>query len=344
MMHADNTKIVLQYISYFGGPVIVTLTILALVLGTVSDLLTNYWMARWVDQTQAEGPSHASYYLLVYVGLSFGSVLIGFADIWAFVRGSWVAAKRLHQDFIKAIFNVPISWFTTNPVGKVINRLSGDIQSLDQQIALPVYIVLVIIVNCIMMLGAVTTILPAFILPTAVLSALGIFIGIVYNRTAVILKQLVSASQSPILSNFSEGLAGMTVIRATSSMPRRFIDRMNELLYASAQANASEIEADQWLKFRINTLASAINVSAAILALIQMGSLSAGIVGFGLSQATQMSEMVLYLVFNISDVNIQMQTVSSCPWPFVSRYLIICSLRTIIVTVPPHQTILQAAT
>jgi hypothetical protein len=87
---------------------------------------------------------------------------------------------------------------------------------------------------------------------------------------------------------------------------------MNKLLYASVQARSAQIELGQWLKFRMNVLAAGVDVAAAMLALRQQNTISAGLVGFCLSQASQISDLIQWLVFSLSELNVAMQAVS-CP-------------------------------
>jgi ABC-type multidrug transport system fused ATPase/permease subunit len=306
---------------YFGGPVIAILTTSTLFLNSGAEVLTNYWMSRWVDNTDKDTTSNASYYLWIYIGLTFLTEMIEGVKFYAFIRGSWFAAKRLHGELIRAVMDVSLDWFRTNPVDRVINRLSGDISTLDQDLVNSVIFLLGATIRCLFMGGTVTTILPVFFVPAIVLCVVGGLISIVYNRTAGLLKQLVSSSQSPVLSDFSEGLGGMMVIRAMNKMPGVFSAKMNRLLYTSARATVAQIDTEQWLKFRINTLAALINVSAALLALMQRDKISAGLAGFCLSQATTLSDMILYIVFDISDLNIQMQAVSCFGNRFVDSSL-----------------------
>lgn len=250
------------------------------------------------------------YYLAIYSGISFAAEALDIASLWSFLRGCWTAANKLHDRAVVALFNVSLSWYTANPVGRVMNRLSGDIQDIDQEIVWTIYSSAKVILMALVTLAAITDILPVFIGPTILLAAIALVIGALYNRNGVRLKQLQSATQSPILSRFSEGIQGMSVIRATASVPAIFNAKLGEALYSSAEATTAVIEADQWIKFRMNSLAAAINLCVAFLAIWERRRLSAGIVGFCLSQATLITTAILYLVYDVAELNILMQTVS----------------------------------
>ncbi|TQV91891.1 abc transporter [Cordyceps javanica] len=299
---------VLQYLMYFGGLLAVILPILVMLTQTAAEMVTKYWLSVWVDHSKTDVSASASFYLSIFVGLSIGADAISAVCFWAFIRGAWYAARTLHERAVHALFNVSLSWYTEHPVGRVINRLSGDIETLDQNIIGTVFFTIRTVIMAFMMLSAITLILPVFMGPTLMLAALGILVGVMYNRNAMYLKQLKSASQSPILSGFSEGLSGLAVIRATSSLSNVFSEKLGQLLSALTQASISQIDADQWIKFRMNTISGLINVCAASLALWESNKLSAGIVGFCLSQATDISSAILMLVFQANELNVQMQT------------------------------------
>ncbi|KAM3544438.1 hypothetical protein ARSEF1564_002686 [Beauveria bassiana] len=299
---------VLQYIMYFGSPTAVIVTMVAMLFQTTAAMMTKYWLKIWVDHDDADVSATAAFYLSVFVALSFAENAVSSTCYWIFMRGAWYAARTLHNRAVKALFNVSLSWYTEHPVGRVINRMSGDIGTLDNEIIVTVYLTLHVIILSLMMLSAITLILPIFLGPTVLLAALGISVGVAYNQIAIYLTHLVSASRSPVLSGFSEGLSGMAIIRATSALPSKFSENLAQLLSTSARASMSQIDADQWIKIRINTIAGLINVCAAFLAIRESGRLSAGIVGFCLSQATDISSAILMLVFQVHGMNLEMQT------------------------------------
>ena len=42
------------------------------------------------------------------------------------------AARTIHKDAIDAVFAQPISFFDTTPLGRIINRFSGDVQKVPR--------------------------------------------------------------------------------------------------------------------------------------------------------------------------------------------------------------------
>lgn len=90
----------------------------------------------------------------------------------SFVRGCWRATKRLFANIISAVLGVSLSWFTANPVGYVINRIFGDIGSLDQSASRLVMDFLDKIFKILLQTGAVSFIIPIVVIPAAVATVL----------------------------------------------------------------------------------------------------------------------------------------------------------------------------
>ncbi|KAJ6786122.1 hypothetical protein PWT90_02478 [Aphanocladium album] len=303
-----NANVMFTYLMYFGGPLFATLTVATCFIHTSAGICTNYWMSRWVEHSGDSGSS-ISYFLTRYIGLSYLTEAIDGVRMMAFSRGISVAANKLHMDMINALMAAPLSWFSEQAISTALNSLSGDMSTLDQSIYHSIVPVISDIIQCMLMMGAVASKFPVFILPALSLLILGWLIARMHEGVSHLLTELVSSSRAPVLSAFSEGLTGSMVIRATSSTTAIFHAKMTRLLCASSRAKHAQSNASQWLKFRMSILATVINVLAASLVLSQSGKMSAGFAGFCLSQATQLSDKVLALIFSFNNLSVVMHTV-----------------------------------
>ena len=176
------------------------------------------------------------FYLGIYTAISVGVLLAESIEYLAFTWGGWVAAQRLHTLFINAVMNAPLSWFSTVPVGRIVNRVSRDMMALDSSLGTTVMVFVDQAFKLFLGVAAVSTVLPVFALPALFLSSLGVVAGEMYTRTSVVVKKLLSSSQSPVFSLFSDTLAGLSVIRAREDMAEQFQDRLAEQLRAYSQA------------------------------------------------------------------------------------------------------------
>ncbi|POR33980.1 ABC transporter [Tolypocladium paradoxum] len=306
-MLADS-KPVLNYMLYFGGPGMVFLTLFALVLLNAFMVATPWWLSYWVDAMSKDEVANVAFYLGVYVAINIASTLIHGLAILVFARGAWVAGRRLHDGLVSAVMDVSLSWYKITPVGRVLNRLSMDIDSLDQSLGHQLRGFLDELIRLLFQIGAVSSIFPIFLLPSAVATLVGFTCGQMYSSTAIIVQRLVAASQSPIFSQFSESLSGIAVIRAQSTTPAVFLGTLAHRLHSYAKAAAAHKDLDCWLQFRIDLVTSLVTVSVGVMAIDRVSALAAGLAGFSLTNARGLSSSILNMVGIMNDLDIELQS------------------------------------
>ena len=123
------------------------------------------------------------------------------------------AIFQVHNKMVTRLLKAPLSFHAVNPVGRVINRFSQDMNNLDE--LLPFYIFMV----CHYAAPAVATILlaaittPLLIIPVLLALPIFYFFSKVYFTSATDIKRLMSVASSPIYSHFSNTLEGLRNIR-----------------------------------------------------------------------------------------------------------------------------------
>lgn len=163
---------------------------------------------------------HALYYLGIFTALCFLEAALVLAMAVLYAWGAWRAAGRLHAALVNAVLGAPLAWHSVTPAGRIVNRFSRDVESLDVELSKTVMATCRLLVQTLVRLGAVSVVLPAFIAPALIFGALGSLAGELYTRAAVPVKRLLSASQSPVVSLLDDTLAGLAVIRASRPRPR----------------------------------------------------------------------------------------------------------------------------
>lgn len=310
---------VLHFLLYFGGASIAALTVSICFFHTGADLYTHYWISSWVANA-AKDENSVVLYLLAYIGLSYVTVAIDGLRMLAFARGIWIAAKQLHEETVRSVMSSPLSWFTEDTISGTMNRLFGDISTLDQSIHNSIVPVISGVVNCLLMIGAITFELPSFMTRTLGLTVVGGLVAWLYERANSVLKQLVVDSQSPVISEFSEGMSGLAIIRASPKVPGFFHTKLNKLLRASIQTSHAQMEASLWLKFRMGALAVLVNGYAVYLVLEERGRMSPGLAGFCLTQASLLSDRIVSLISGFNSLSLDMQTVRITWFPLRLQY------------------------
>jgi ABC-type multidrug transport system fused ATPase/permease subunit len=300
---------VIRYMGYFGHPIFAISCLLGLFLANIFYFGANFWLSIWVEADDGSGPVDVAYYLGIFAAFIFLEIIATGFIVITFEWGGWRAARRLHNDFIRSIMAVPLSWFKTIPVGRITNRFSGDMASIDGNLSGMVRQMVDIFMTVFFRLGAVSSIMPIFMIPGLITCFIGAIIGEMYTRTAVVIKRFTSSSQSPVFSQFADTLAGLAVIRARKGKAEGFgFELADKLRIWSATAEAN-YNCNRWVGVRIDFVTSLVSLFAGVIALSKAGLVGAGLVGFSLTNANDLSNTVLYMVRAMNELEVEMQSV-----------------------------------
>jgi ABC-type multidrug transport system fused ATPase/permease subunit len=291
-----NPFTVISYMRYWGNPLIAIGAILMSILSTAAAVGTGLWIAVWVDAYGKGDAINTAFYLGIYGVWSFGEILFGALTYVLYESGGWFAARNLHSIFMTTVMNVPLSWYKTTPIGRIVNRFSRDMNSLDSSCASMLRFVVESLTRLIFQIGAVSSVLPVFILPSAAACVVGIIAGEMYTRTAVAVKRIVSSSQSPLFSQFADSIAGMAVIRARSRMAKTFGNQLAEKLRTFGRAAEAQYNCNRWVALKVDMATTLVTVAAGAIAVSKAGTLAAGLVGFSLTNATVCYLLPCFLV------------------------------------------------
>ncbi|PNY30047.1 ATP-binding cassette transporter abc4 [Tolypocladium capitatum] len=299
---------VFQYMGYCGHPLLVISCLVSLFLANVFYMSASFWLSIWVEAYNQGAHVDIAFYLGVFALFTFSELMSYGLVVVMFEWGAWLAARKLHDDFIRAIMRVPLSWFKTIPIGRITNRFSGDMASIDGSLGAMLRSAIDTVMMLFFRVGAVSAIMPMFMLPGIVTCFVGVAVGEMYTRTAVVIRRLASSAQSPVFSQFADTLAGLPVIRARQDMAQAFgIELANKLRVWSAASEAS-YNCNRWVSVRIDLVTALVALLVGIVAVSKVGLVGAGLVGFSLTNATDLNQTILVLVRAMNELEVEMQS------------------------------------
>lgn len=301
---------VLSYMSYFGHPIFTVLCLFCLVASNVFTFAGSLWLSVWVEAYDDGRYVNVAYYMGMFTLLALLEIGSYAAIIILFEWGAWRAAKKLHQDFIHSVLRVSLSWFKTIPVGRITNRFSADMGSIDSMLSQLLRMFLDNFVQLFFRIAAVSSIMPVFMVPSFFTCLFGILVGELYTRTAVIVKRLTSSAQSPVFSQFADTLAGLPIIRARAGMSEAFGRELADKLRVWSASAETGFNCNRWVSVRVDFATALVTLCAGIIAVSKTGVVGAGLVGFSLSTATGLSQTILMFVRSMNDLEVEMQSVS----------------------------------
>ena len=115
---------------YFGSvPFRVSMLLWALIGNSINIAMT-FWLTIWVAAYERPGHVSLLYFAGVYAALMTADFATSAIQYLSFTRGAWIAARKLHENLLRAVLYAPLSWWKNVPVGRVVNRFSRDMGSL----------------------------------------------------------------------------------------------------------------------------------------------------------------------------------------------------------------------
>lgn len=321
-----------QYMIYFGGVGYALFTLLSTFLALGVYYGITLWVGIWVDEVDSGHGRHISYYLGIYTALAVGSLILDAFQFLIYANGGWRAAKRLHAAFIRSVMNVSLNWFKVclclfsyysvflcensllmrfpqeTPTGRVVNRFSRDMAALDNMLYRLLHATVVLVAGLIFQMAAISSIMPIFLVPGLIAIVIGSATGEAYTRTAVVVKRLVSSSQSPVFSQFADDMAGIQIIRARQGIPQSFANLLASRLRGYNRASEANYNLNRWVAMRVDVVTAIVTVLAGIIAISKIGIIPAGLVGFSLTNASGLSTSILYMVRMLNDLEVEMQS------------------------------------
>lgn len=250
----------------------------------------------------------AMYYILIYGGIGLlYSLLATFRIILTFFTGIR-ASNRIFKQVLSTILRARLRFFDKTPLGRIMNRFSKDIESVDQELTPFAEAAFACLVSCGSILVLITVITPGFLIFAFVIAYFYYLVGSYYISLSRELKRFDSITKSPIHQHFSESLAGVATIRAygveTKFMKQNLtaVDNNNRPFFYMWVAN-------RWLSWRIDLVGSFVMLFAGIFVILSIGSIDAGLAGLSLSYAISFSESALWIVRLYANIEMNMNSV-----------------------------------
>ncbi|XP_006820255.2 ATP-binding cassette sub-family C member 3-like, partial [Saccoglossus kowalevskii] len=207
---AVGCAIFLAYVRAMTVPLAVILFI-AYLLEIACFAAVNLWISAWsqagqdsLNKSEIEQELTVRYYLPRYA--IFTSLVIPVAILFnvCFIAFFIMTAKKLFRKILYKVMHSPIRFFETTPVGRILNRFSVDMLSVDVHFWMTLSLVLIILISLFGTIVVNTIISPYFLLvmvPISVIIGVSLDFGVRLPRD---LKRLDRVTLSPVLAYFTD--------------------------------------------------------------------------------------------------------------------------------------------
>ena len=277
-----------------------------------ASFTNRLYFGRWVATTQGDGGG--AFCLYAATTALFVALVALRAALSAL--GSWRASSRIHDAMLARLLGAPLAFFERTPSGRLLNRFSSDLASVDDELMDELYLFVDASASLVAVVVVVVALVPLVVVAwVPVLLATSRVAGR-YLATSRELKRLDSTTRSPIYGGFSEALDGLSTIRAFA---REALEagKHEKLVDAHSAAELALWTSNRWLVLRLQLLSAVIYVAVAAYAVLAAeraapapGSTTA--LGLVLLYATQWVQSTNQVVRQHATVEMQMNYVERC--------------------------------
>lgn len=300
-----------------GGIWLFSSLVMSLLAGQGFQIGSSFWLSYWGTvsfrrDNAGEPLSTAAniYFLNVYA--AFACAYLGLYTIRSILLANHRlgTSVKLHASLLKRVLGAPVAFFDVTPLGRILNRFSSDLLTVDEELSQTISQVSNSLLSCI---GALFAIAAA---TKGTFTILMLPLMLVYNRVQIYFRKtnttvarLESISRSPIYADFSQALSGMGSIRAYHEQDR-FVKHLEFMVDRNSIANITSQNASQWLAIRLDLLGSIVTFFIALIAVVTpRGFIPAGYMALGLSYSFQMTTYLKFCVRMIASLEAQMNSV-----------------------------------
>ncbi|WBW73572.1 ABC transmembrane transporter Abc1/Ybt1 [Schizosaccharomyces osmophilus] len=284
-----------HYMSYFGSSFFLTICGSFVLLTQLMIASINFWVAVWSGQSHKGLKLPFSFSFLQ--GYAFLLVIYFSVDLMRgglFSAGGRRASRSLHERVSERVFGSPLHWFEKTAIGRVINRFSKDIASVDNMLWVSIENILCCLMALLMGLGNVTIIMPIFIAPAVLVCIVVYGFAYVYSKAQKQLTACSSSQISPVFSLLGETLSGLTIIRAFRKEEAFEIENM-AVLDHMLQSQFVSYAINRWLAIRTDGISGLVGFLTALIAIWKQ-NIPTELVGFSLNSAVGLNLCVLVFV------------------------------------------------
>ncbi|KAJ3716918.1 hypothetical protein C8R42DRAFT_587922 [Lentinula raphanica] len=299
------------YINALGGkqPFILFITFVACLLAANGIMVLQiwylgYWVSLYQDHSLAE--VSASYHLGVYSFIFLAWLTLLSAAHAKFILASIKASEVIHNQLVESVLAAKFSWLDKTPVSRIVARFTQDIGSVDFELPTIASRVGDISVNMLLKIGAVVIFTPAFLLPSIVLTAIGVWVGTIYLKAQLSVKREMLVAKAPVIGLVGASSAGIISVRAFAAQ-ERFADLLMARIDHYSRSARVFYNLQRWMAMRTETLAGIFSASLAWY-LVYFTDSSASDTGFLLNLAVAFSGGMVWWVIAINDLEAEGET------------------------------------
>lgn len=228
-----------------------SISILALILGQASSVLNTLFLGFWSGQSISgfQQGQYMGLYASVGAASALGALIASYTMFIAGIRASFI----MFDSGLKSVLRSPISFHDATPVGRIIHRLTKDVEKLDDRMCFQWYNMLVNLAAVFGTIFLVFYVFPLLGILFIPLTVIYIVVGKFISKTSREITRLDAVQKSFIYSAFGKQLDGLSTIRAFG-FQQQFHRRLQTSADRQIRSEYINLVSRRWLVLRLDSL------------------------------------------------------------------------------------------
>ncbi|KAI9000570.1 P-loop containing nucleoside triphosphate hydrolase protein [Trametes punicea] len=295
---AVSNQVYLEYLRAGKGYIILPLLLLSVTLLQGAQVMSSYWLVYWEER---KWPFGSGFYMGIYAGLGVGQAVFFFLMGATFATLTYFSSKALHRAAIERVMHAPMSFFETTALGRIMNRFSKDVDTIDNMLGDAMRMFVATLANILGAIILIAIVLPWFLIAVATVSVAYVWAAVFYRASARELKRLDALLRSSLYSHFSESLSGLATIRAYGETDR-FLAENRKRVDIENRAYWLTVTNQRWLGIRLDLMGILLTFVVAMLTVGTRFSISPSQTGVVLSYIISVQQAFGWLVRQSAEV------------------------------------------
>ncbi|CAK1600132.1 unnamed protein product [Parnassius mnemosyne] len=187
----------------------------------------DFWISKWslIEDHLTGDPTidnliwsqeglYRNHYVVIFGILTVATVAVALFRAFLFFSLCMKSSIKLHDQMFDCISQSPMSFFHANPSGRILNRFSKDMGSVDELLPQAMLDCFQIILN---LVGVIVVILMTditMLIPITTSLIIFYIFRVIYVRTTSAIKRLEGITRSPVFGHVNATVLGLATIRS----------------------------------------------------------------------------------------------------------------------------------
>ena len=284
--------------NWLNGPIVIGL----LTAANCANIATSLWLSFWTSNKFhfSEGK-----YIAVYASLGFTQSLLMFSFSTVLSTAGTNASKTMLQRAMTRVLRAPMSFFDTTPLGRITNRFSKDVDSMDNNLtdAMRMYFITLAMILSVFIL--IIVYFHYFAIALGPLFLIFLFASSYYRASAREMTRHEAVLRSHVFARFGESVSGTASIRAYG-LQKYFRKRLRDSIDDMDAAYFLTFANQRWLSTRLDAIGNILVFTTGILVVTSRFNVSPSIAGLVLSYILAIVQMIQFTVRQLAEVENKM--------------------------------------